>query len=120
MRIKSLVAAAVIVALGMGLVPPSARAEDNSTAVTTTRVDFQKAIAHAVEQSSGGRQGATVPLGRVSQPAMQSGYGGGGGHMMMVVSLVGMVAGIGMTYYMVKQMQKATGDATQAATSSQK
>ena len=117
MRIKSFVAAAVIVAFGMGLVPPAARAEDSPAAVTTTHVDFQKAIAHAVAQSSGAPQGVTVPLGRHSKPAMQSGYGGGGGHMMMVMSLVGMVAGIGMTYYMVKQMQKATNDATQAATS---
>jgi hypothetical protein len=48
MRIKSFVDAAVMVALGMGLVPPAARAEDSPAAVTTTHVDFQKAIAHAV------------------------------------------------------------------------
>lgn len=43
---------------------------------------------------------------------MQAGYGGGGaGHMMMVMSLVGMVAGVGMTYYMIKQMQKTTNNA---------
>ena len=51
---------------------------------------------------------------------MQRGYGGGGGHMMMVMSLVGMVAGIGMTYYMIKQMQKATGEASQTALRSEK
>ena len=34
--------------------------------------------------------------------------GGGGGHAMMIVSLVTAAAGIGATYYMVKQIQKTT------------
>jgi hypothetical protein len=38
----------------------------------------------------------------------------------MVVSLVGMVAGIGMTYYLVKQMQKATGEASQTVLRAEK
>ncbi len=119
MRSRSFVTAAVIVALGTALISPSAWAGENAPVAAVTHVDFQKAIAHAVEQSAS-RQVDGVQSNRANQPAMQRGYGGGGGHMMMVVSLVGMVAGIGMTYYMVKQMQKATGEATQTALGAEK
>jgi uncharacterized protein HemX len=112
------VTAAVIVALGTALISPSVGQE--RTGRPYHHVDFQKAIAHAVEQSASTRQVDGVQSNRANQPAMQRGYGGGGGHMMMVVSLVGMVAGIGMTYYMIKQMQKATGEATQTALGAEK
>ena len=39
---------------------------------------------------------------------MQGGGGGGGGHAMMIISMIGMVAGIGMTYYMIKEMRRTT------------
>jgi hypothetical protein len=120
MRSRSFVTAAVIVALGTALLSPSARASENPPDVSTTHVDFQQAIAHAVEQSASIRQVDATRSNRANQPALQRGYGGGGGHVMMVVSLVGMVAGIGMTYYMIKQMQKATGEASQTALSTGK
>jgi hypothetical protein len=120
MRSRSFVTAAVIVALGTALISPSAWAGENAPVAPASHVDFQKAIAHAVEHSASTRQIDGVQSKRANQPAMQRGNGGGGGHMMMVVSLVGMVAGIGMTYYMIKQMQKATGEATQTALGAEK
>jgi hypothetical protein len=115
MRSRSFVSAAVIVALGAALLSPSARASENTPDVSIPHVDFQQAIALAVEQSAPIGQVDATRSNRANQPAMQRGYGGGGGHLMMVVSLVGMVAGIGMTYYMIKQMQKTTGEAAQTA-----
>jgi hypothetical protein len=115
MRSRSLVNASVIVALVAALTSPSARASENAPDVASAHVDFQQAIAHAVERSESIRQADAAQSNRANQPAMQRGYGGGGGHLMMVVSLVGMVAGVGMTYYMIKQMQKATAEASQTA-----
>jgi hypothetical protein len=113
MRIRSFITAAVIVALGSAIVSPSAWAGENPNPVTTPHVDFQKAIAHAVEQAPSLRRDELSQADRANQPLMQRGYGGGGGHMMMVMSVVGMVAGIGMTYYMIKQMRKITDQAAQ-------
>jgi len=117
MRSRSLVTATVIVVLGAALTLPSARASENApdAVMAHAHADFQQAIAHAVERSQSIRQADVTLVNRANQPAMQRGYGGGGGHLMMVVSLVGMVAGVGMTYYMIKQMQKATGEASQTA-----
>jgi hypothetical protein len=116
MRIRSFVAAMVLTSLGSALASPALLAADNSGVVTppapVASVNFDKAIAHAVEQASAVRRVDGIPITRTGQPALQRGYGGGG-HMTMVISLVGMVAGIGMTYYMVKQMQKVTTEATQ-------
>lgn len=116
MRIRSFVTAAVLVALGTALIAPAAWAAENPANPTTPHVNFQNAIAHAVERESSRHRADAVSSSRANQPAMQRGYGGGGGgHMMMVVSMVGMVAGLGMTYYMIKQMQKTTGEASQPA-----
>jgi hypothetical protein len=116
MRIRSLVAAVVIVAVSTVGISPAAWAGESAGAPPATHVDFQKAIAKAAQQSSSDPHVNLTGSNRANQPAMQAGYGGGGGHMMMVMSLVGMVAGIGMTYYMIKQMQKTT---SQAATAGQ-
>jgi hypothetical protein len=113
MRIRSLVAAVVIVAFSTVGISPAAWAGENPTGSAAAHVDFQKAIAKAAQQPSSAPRVNLSGSTRANQPAMQAGYGGGGGgHMMMVVSLVGMVAGIGMTYYMIKQMQKTTNQAT--------
>ena len=114
MRIRSLVAAAVIVAFSTVGMSPAAWAAESSTGLPAAHVDFQKAIAQAVQQSPLEPHVTLNGSNRANQPAMQAGYGGGGGHMMMVMSLVGMVAGIGVTYYMIKQMQKTTNQATSA------
>jgi hypothetical protein len=116
MGIRRFVAAAVIAAFGTSDSSSAAWAGESPTAVAAPHVSFEKAIARAVEQSSAIRSGETARPGHTKQTAMQRGYGGGGGgHMMMVMSLVGTVAGVGMTYYMIKQMQKATGEASQPA-----
>lgn len=112
MRIRSFIAAALIAALGTTLVPTVQAAEATATAPGTRHVDFDKAIARAVEQTSSVHQSESLGANRSSAPAMQRGYGGGGGHMMMVMSMVGMLAGIGMTYYMVKQIQKTSNEAS--------
>lgn len=52
MRSRSFVTAAVVVALGTALISPSAWAGENAPVAAVTHVDFQKAIAHAVEQSA--------------------------------------------------------------------
>ena len=72
----------------------------------------EKAIAHAVAEAPPIRRAEAPRADRVNGTLMQRGYGGGGGgHMMMVMSLVSMVAGVGVTYYMIKEMQKATNQA---------
>ena len=95
--------------------PPAAWAAEDSTGSPAVHVDFQKAIAQAVQQSPAEPHVNENGSNRGNQPAIQAGQGGGGGgHMMMIMSLVGMVAGVGMTYYMIKQMQKTTNQATSA------
>jgi hypothetical protein len=115
MRIRSLVAAVVIVAFSTVGISPAAWAGESAGASPAAHVDFQKAIAKAVRPSSSDPHVNLTGSNHANQPAMQAGYGGGGGgHMMMIMSLVGMVAGIGMTYYMIKQMQKTTNQAATA------
>lgn len=115
MRIRSLVAAVVLVAFGtVGLSP--AWAGQDPVGSAAPHIDFQKAIAQAAQGPSSAPHINVTGSSRANQVAMQAGYGGGGGgHLMMVVSLVGMVAGAGMTYYMIKQMQKTTNAAASAA-----
>jgi hypothetical protein len=114
MRIRSFIAAALIAALGATFVAPAAHAAESTSTGTAPRVNFDKAIARAVEQSSAARQPEQLRASQSNAPASQRGYGGGGGgHVMMAMSIVGMLAGVGMTYYMVKQMQKATKEASQ-------
>jgi hypothetical protein len=117
MRIRSLVTVAVIVSFATALTTSVARAADGSSTTTPAHINFQQAIARAVENDSpNGAKPDPLHAAHANRVSMQRGYGGGGGHVMMVVSLVGMLAGVGMTYYMIKQMQKTT---SQAATQGQ-
>jgi hypothetical protein len=115
MRIRSFVAALVIAALGSTSIVPAASAGEPSKVPAAHRIDFDKAVANAVEQQISRKPADALTANRAGQPAMQRGYGGGGGGgVMMAMSIVGVLAGIGMTYYMVKQMQKATKETTAA------
>jgi hypothetical protein len=117
MRIRSVVTAVVIVVFASAIVSPAARAADNPAATAASRhVDFQQAIAHAAHDAASTPEVAVARSNSVNAAAMQGGYpgGGGGGHMMMIMSVVGTLAGIGMTYFMIKQVQKATRDSAQA------
>jgi hypothetical protein len=110
MTVKQLLSAAVVVALVGGMAPVSAWADESATTSGTSaslhssidRAAARLAIDRPAQKSVNARKEAGT-----SASAMQA-SGGGGGHAMMIISLVTAAAGIGATYYMVKQMQKTT------------
>ena len=53
---------------------------------------------------------ASLPARGKTRVAKQSSNGGGGGHTALVLGLVGTAAGLGATYYLVKESQKQTSD----------
>ena len=111
MRIRSFVAAVVLVSFATALTAQGARAADSPSTTAPAHVDFDRAIARVVTQQSQGDHPDPLHTKRSNPVSMQYGPGGGGGHMMMVMSIVGMLAGVGMTYYMIKQVQKTTNQA---------
>lgn len=73
-----------------------------------TRATLHSAIAHAAADA------ASDPSLQLRIPAQSSHPGtrmqstGGGGHVGMILGIVGSLAGVAATVYMVKQMQKTT------------
>jgi len=109
---RSVVTSLLVVALVAAGAVTSARAEEPKPAAPRS-VDLGAAIDRAAARM------AAEPVRRDSRPTpsasrneMMQG-GGGGGHVGMIISIVGAVAGAGATYYMVKQMQKTTNQITQ-------
>ena len=116
MTMKQWISAAVVAALVLGSVPARA-AEEESTPVAGDRAvslnaSIERAAARAAaDQSKKPMQAPMFASATAGQSA--SGSGGGGGHTAMIISLVSLAAGIGVTYYAIKQMQKTTNDINQ-------
>jgi hypothetical protein len=111
MTVKQLLSAAVVVALVGGMAPVNAWAADESTQPSGAAASLHSSIDRAAARLAGDRTTQKVVNARkdagTNASEMQA-SSGGGGHAMMIISLVTAAAGIGATYYMVKQMQKTT------------
>ena len=100
--------AAVITALMSGLWPVQARADEPAPAGSTS---LRASIDRAVVRASSGHTGpVTLPSHGTPRIAKQASNGGGGGHTALILGLVGTAAGLGATYYLVKETQKQTND----------
>ncbi len=114
MTLKPFYSIAAMAALATGLSSASALASDEAQPVNA-QINLRTAIVRAAEQASHDQPTATVPARGKTRVAKQSTSGsgsGGGGHTKMVVSLIGVAAGIGTTYYVVKETQKETATLT--------
>jgi len=135
MSIKRMTAAGVVASLLVGFVPATAWAGDDSIVTTKapassklmSTLDLRGATARAV-QSTINEQQQVVDRQQILAPPTEkksnrrnaasggASGGGGGGTTMMVV---GLVASLGATYFIYKEMTKETDSITKSAQQSQ-
>lgn len=117
MTVKRWMSAAVVAALVSGSVPARAAGEESTQGAGDRAVNLNASIARAAERAAA--EQSKKPMQRpmfasaTAGQAASGSSGGGGGHTAMIISLVSLAAGIGVTYYAVKQMQKTTNDINQ-------
>jgi hypothetical protein len=112
MSVRGIVAAAVIAALLVAIVPLPARAGDRPAPAPATHIRLSVDDAVAAELASQPRVQTSSPTPKTRVAAKvgagQSGGGGGGGGGMMVMMLVGLAASAAGTYFLVKELRKKT------------
>ncbi|MGH9408349.1 MAG: hypothetical protein ACRD1V_02725 [Vicinamibacterales bacterium] len=113
MTLRRWFSTALVGTLLVGLTPATAWAAGPDQPNRQTP-DLRSAVTRAAASAAAtpSLQLQVVPARRASDPNVRKQSTGGGGHVMMVMSILGTVAGIGATVYMVKQMQKTTQQAT--------
>jgi len=115
MTVKRWMSAAVVAAIVSGSVPARAAGEESTQGAGDRPVNLNASIARAAERAAAdqSRKPMQRPMFASANGQAASGSSGGGGHTAMIISLVSVAAGIGVTYYAVKQMQKTTNDINQ-------
>lgn len=116
MTVKQLIVGTLVASLAAGLVPARAlAATDEGTPGTTPvaaapapSVDLRDAARHAVAHMviADPQAPAAKDKERPGRKDVGMAGGGGGGAASTVMMVVGLVASIGMTYYMVKMLKK--------------
>jgi hypothetical protein len=111
MKVRRLISFALIASLMLAAAPLTAWAADEPTPAPGLGASIDRAVAQAVvAQAVVTRQ--PILSGRATKAhasaSGQAGSGGGGGKGMMVMALVGTIAGLAGTYYVVKEMKKTT------------
>lgn len=110
MTAKHCLSAAVVAALVSGLLPAQARAAE-SPATSGGSTPLRAAIDRAAVRASNTQIAPVgLPAHGKTRIAKQASNGGGGGHTALILGLVGTAAGLGATYYLVKESQKQTSD----------
>jgi hypothetical protein len=108
MTLKQCLSAGMIALWVSPLCPMQARADEPSPAGSPgLRASIDRAI---VKASNDQTAPATLPANGKRRVARQASNGGGGGHTALILGLVGTAAGLGATYYLVKESQKQTKD----------
>ncbi len=105
MTVRKAVATVMMAALLVGIAPLAALAGDDSAATPGIRASIEKVVAKNLTDNH--RVAPARPAPR--RAAAGQAVGGGGGKTMAIVAIVGTVAGLATTYYVVKQMRKQTG-----------
>ena len=111
MKLKQYLSAALIVAIVGGLTPATTWADEAKDAAGARATDLRGSINRAVAQAKSDPSGQLViqkPSRSAASATQMGSGGGGGGHVMMVVSILGTVAGVATSYFVIKQMQKTT------------
>ncbi len=116
MNVRRSLVCVLVVCLAVNLVPAGAWAAEReavpaavpASVPATPVIDFRVAVRHAVATLetpvvASPRPDATGAPSATRTAAVRRQGGGGAG---MVIGLVSMVAGLAMTYYMIKQMNK--------------
>ncbi len=107
MNVRRIGAIVVMVALVVGIAPVAALAGDDTGAATPgIRASIDKAVA---KNLSDNHQPAPSTRPVSARKAAGQAVSGGGGKTMMAIAVIGTVAGLATTYYVVKQMKKQTG-----------
>lgn len=115
MNVRRSLVCVLVVCFAVNLVPVGAWAAERDAGATvvvdsvtaTPVVDFRAAVRHAVETletpvvAPPQPNAAAAPV--ATRAAVRRRQGGGAG---MIIGLVSMVAGLAMTYYMIKEMNK--------------
>jgi len=128
MSIKRMTAAGVVASLLVGFVPATAWAGDDSIVTTKAPASSKLMSTARAVQSTINEQQQVVDRQQILAPPTQkksnrrnaasggASGGGGGGTTMMVV---GLVASLGATYFIYKEMTKETDSITKSAQQSQ-
>ena len=106
MTLRRLVSATLIASLLLAAAPITARAAEGPKPAPSLRASFDRAVADAVAAQKALPAPKAV-RGRASA-ATGAQSSGGGGSSKMVISLIGIAAGLAGTYYIVKEMNKQT------------
>jgi hypothetical protein len=109
MTFRKLVSVSVIAACVAMLPPASARANDGAPPEKrTTTVDFRASLDRSAAKLAADNTSTRPdnPFGSRESAAMQTGAGGGGGHTMMILGIVGTVVSLAATYFVIKQVRK--------------
>jgi len=118
MTVRRTIATTVLASFLAGLVPaPSFAATDTSATAPARQADSkaiglreaaQKAVAQLVKQDAIRATPAATNGTRTSRRAQKAGGGGGSKVLPIVLTLVGVAASVGATYYAVKALKKDT------------
>jgi hypothetical protein len=125
MTIKKVATGLLLLSLVVSAVPAWAETpampSGGAAAPMTLRASVDRAIASAAlvpgesTESQAGRRGSKLPSQFAGgSSTAQSMGGGGGGKTMMIVGILGTVAGLAGTYFVVKEMKKTTDAASRA------
>ena len=106
MTCRTFVSATLIASLLLAAAPITARAAEGQKPAPTLRASFDRAVADAVAAQKALPAPKAVRARASAATGAQS--GGGGGSSTMVISLIGIAAGLAGTYYIVKEMNKQT------------
>jgi len=106
MTSKTFVSATLIASLLLAAAPISARAAEGQKPAPTLRASFDRAVTDAVAAQRALPAPKAVRARASAATGAQS--SGGGGSSKMVISLIGIAAGLAGTYYIVKEMNKQT------------
>jgi hypothetical protein len=125
MTIRKVATGVLLLSLVVSAVPAWAETpatpSGGTVAPVTLRASVDRAIASAAiapsqsGESQTGRRGSPPPSQFASGSTTgQSMGGGGGGKTMMIVGILGTVAGLAGTYFVIKEMKKTTDAASRA------
>jgi hypothetical protein len=105
MTLRRLVSATLIASLLLAAAPITARAAEGPKPAPSLRASFDRAVTDAVAA----QRALPAPKAvRARASAATGAQSSGGGSSKMVISLIGIAAGLAGTYYIVKEMNKQT------------
>lgn len=107
MTLRKIVSATLMASLLLAVAPITARAADGPTPAPSLRASMDRAVADVVAaQKANPAAKAVRREASAAAGARMTGGGVGGGKGMMVMMILGTVAGLAGTYYVVKEMRK--------------